>query len=226
MLKVLRKQKNMKVILWAICVIIIVTFVFFGISSGPRRNSSQPKYAGTLFGKKVAFDDFVKSYRACRQQAVLLYGKDLPKIIDMLNLEEQAWQRLILLKEVKKRKIRVADKEVVERILLIFGQNGKVDEEWYKIVLERLFNTTPRAFEEDTRQSLQIGKLVEVISAGITLSGEELLNKYKDENEKVKASYVLIEPAIFMGAVTADEEEIKGFFQKNKELFKTRPRVN
>ncbi|MCK5306415.1 MAG: peptidyl-prolyl cis-trans isomerase [Candidatus Omnitrophica bacterium] len=226
MLKVLRKQKNMKVILWAICIIIIVTFVFFGISSGPPRNSSQPKYAGTLFGKKVAFDDFVKSYRACQHQAALLYGKDLPKVIDMLNLEEQAWQRLLLLREAKKRKIRVADKEVVERIILLFGENGKVNEEWYKIVLERSFNTTPRAFEEETRQGLQIGKLVQVISAGITLSGEELLNQYKNENEKVKAGYVLIEPAIFIDAVTADEEKIEGFYQKNKELFKTQPGVN
>ena len=226
MLSILRKKKNMRVILWIICVIIIVTFVFFGMRTPNLNRGSSSRYAGIAFGRKISNEDYAKSYKACYNQALMLYGNELPKAIERLNLKTQAWERIILIKEANNQHIGTSDDKVRDRIVAIFGGPENFDKEKYEIILANYFNTSPRAFEEEIRDSLKISMLLEAITSNITTSDEEVLEMYKMENEKVNVIYIAVEPAGFVDTITPGDSALEIYYNENKDLFKTQPKIN
>ncbi len=226
MLNVLRKKENMRVILWVICVIIIVSFVFFGMRTPSMGQGPASQYAGVIYGKKISNEDYAKSYKACYNQALMLYGTDLPKVVERLNLKTQAWERIILIKEANNQKIAVADDEVKNKIITIFGGAENFNKERYDDILAQYFNTSPRAFEEEIRNSLKISNLLETITNNISVSDEEILKMYKEENEKAKVAYIAIEPASFMDTISPSDADLESYYNENKDLFKTQPQIN
>lgn len=226
MLNILRKKENMRVILWFICVIIIVTFVFFGMRTPNINRGPSSQYAGIAFGKKISNEDYAKSYKACYNQALMLYGNELPKAIEHLNLKMQTWERIILTKEANNQHIAISDDKVRNRIIAIFGGPEDFDKEKYEVILANYFNTSPRAFEEEIRDSLKISKLLETVTSNIIISDEEILEMYKMENEKVKVAYIAVEPASFVDTITPSDSALKAYYNENKDLFKTQPKIN
>lgn len=229
MLKFLRKKQNIKIGLWIISIIIIVTFVFWGAKTSVQEGKKRPNYAGTIKGKKVGMEIYAQSYRACYNQALMQYGQEeLAKIIEYLNLDEQAWNRIILLKEAERRKIKTTNEEVIETIkgLEVFQEEGKFDQKRYEAIITRYLKSNPRMFEEDMRQSTTISKLIEEVIGNINLSGDELIKMYKEENEELKTAYILFEPENFKDQVEPKDKEIEKYYNENKEEFKTNPQVN
>jgi peptidyl-prolyl cis-trans isomerase D len=226
MLNILRKKENMRAILWIICVIIIVTFVFFGVRTPFFGQGSQSGYAGTVYGKKISTEDFAKSYKACYNQALMLYGNNLPKVKDRLNLEAQAWERIILLRQAEEQGINANDEEIRSRIIEIFGGSEKFDKEIYESALVNYFNTSARAFEEQIRNTLKISKLINEITSDITISDDEVLEMYRKENEKIKVEYILIKPESFIDKIKPTDSDLINFYKENKQAFKTQPKIN
>ena len=159
MLKQLRQKKVMKKVLWGLAIIIIPAFVLWG-AGGFRE---QGKYAGMVFGKRITFDEYKESYNAVRSLALLTHGSDFHKVRDTLRLEETAWDRLILVKEAERKKIKVADEEVIARIAALTLFQTKecfFNQKSYAMILGNVLRTTPRRFEEEMRESLMIERLM------------------------------------------------------------------
>ena len=141
MLRQLRKRKTMKRILWTLAILIIPPFVFWGAGSALRSREKGPTYAGIIFGKKISFEEYASALEATKHQAMMMYGAKLDEIYEALHLEQQAWERLILLKEARKRRIRVSDNEVIEIIqrFPFFQSRGRFDERAYDLILRQIF---------------------------------------------------------------------------------------
>src|SRR3989344_2096800 len=108
MLKTLRKKGVAKKVLWFTAIIIILSFGVFG-TANYYQGGNESSHAGRIFGKKITFDEFQESFLHARNQAILRYGDNFDKIAPMLDLDSEAWDRLILLQEAKKRRIKVLD---------------------------------------------------------------------------------------------------------------------
>ena len=221
MLKILRKKGVAKRICWSIVIIIIIAFGFAGkayLLSGRKHTN----YAGTIFGKKIAFNDYAKAYHAVNIQEMLKYGDNFDKIKPFLNLEAAAWDRLILLHEANIAKINVSDEEVIDEIKKypFFQRNGKFDNDLYKRILLRYFRIKPREFEESIRQTLMMRKLYEQKTAGTSISEQEIFNTYKRRNEKVQVNYVLIPTKAFLNKATFNEKKAHEYFKNHKNEFK------
>ena len=115
MLKFLRKRKIVKKIMWLVALFVIPAFVWWGAGSASKEKRG-PTYAGLLFGKKVSFEEYYASFQACRIQARMVYGENFHRLEKILNLNQQAWNRLILLKEAKRRRITAGNKEIINEI--------------------------------------------------------------------------------------------------------------
>lgn len=228
MLNFLRKKSTMKIILWIIVVVVVVSFVFWGFGRNVSGPSRRYKYAGIMYGKRVPIDEYAASYEAVYRQALLTYGNNLPKIIDSLNIQQQAWDRLLLIHEADRQGIKVTDKEVVETIrsIPLFQEDGTFSQERYELILNKYLKTQPRHYEEEIRNGLKISELIEGILDKVDLSDQELLQRYKEENEKVKVSYALIEANNYKDKINPSEEELQAFYRKNQEAFRTPPMVN
>ena len=226
MLQFLRKRENVKKIMWGLAILIIPAFVLWGAGSNIR--SGGPKYAGHVFGKKISFQEYRTALLACRNRALLIYGEEFNKVVDFLDLEREAWEWLVLLYQAKKEKIKVSDKQVIDFIKTIpfFQKEGSFNKERYGALLDYVFHLEPRDFEEQVREMLKIDELKNKITDKISLADEEIEEVYKNQNEKAKAFYVLIEPQKFQEQVHPAHKELEDYYQNHKTEFKNPEQVN
>lgn len=222
MLKQMRE--NSRIFLYILIVAFIAWLAFDAINSAQRN-----PYAGSIFGKKILISDYQKAFLAARTKALLTYGDKIRDVQKDLNLEDDAWDRLILLAEAKKQKIRADDREVVDFIKgigIFHDKNGKFSNSTYEQILRYSLGLTPVEFEEQVRGDLAIQKLIERQNQNVVLTDEEVLREYKFANEKAKAGYILFKAEDYLSQATCTEDEVKSYFEKNKDAFKIPEQVS
>ena len=205
--------------------ILIVAFIGLYAVSGHETNPP----AGKIFGRKVLVSDFQKAYNGARTLLIMRYG-ELPrdtKIEPMI--EDEAWNRLIMLYEAKKEHIKVSDKEIVEYVKGISAFNdksGRFSKRQYEEILKYSFGLTPSEFEQQVKENLMMEKVVDKQGQDIKLTDDDVLREYKFLNEKVKADYILFKTADYLPQITVTEDETKAYFEKSKDAFKIPEKVN
>jgi len=226
MLKVLRRKGVNKAILWGVAIVIILSFGVFGTA---YRLDNSVNSAGVLYGHNVSIKDFQQAYLDARDQAIRLYGDEFFKKGSRLDLEQEAWDRLILLKEAQKRNIRVSDQDVVAAIASIpfFQRNGQFDQTLYEEIVQdpRVFDRSTHDFEEGIRKQLIIQKLVGAVAPEIALNDTQLKKEYQKLNEKITLQYVLFNASDFAKNSSASDDEIKAFYEQHQDQFRTAPTI-
>src|SRR5258708_2888998 len=192
MLEILRKKGVNKTVLWIIAVVIILSFGVFGTA---YRIDNIVNSAGTLYGHSVSNKEFQQAYSDARDQAIRIYGDEFFKNGNRIDLEQETWDRLILLKEAQKRDIQVNDQEVVAFIaaLPFFQRNGQFDQTLYKEIVQNrsVFDRSTHEFEEGIRKQLIIKRLIDAVAPDVVLSDADLKKEYQKRNEKITLEYVL-----------------------------------
>jgi len=221
MLKKLREKKTAKKIWIILAILIVPAFVLWGFG-GAFRSRGESAYVGKIFGRNIFILEFKDAADAVRNQAIMQFGDNLSELKKYLNLESQAWERLILLAEAKKRKINVSDREVIEAIegYAFFQRKGQFDNRTYSDMLRYVFRTQPRIFEEQTRQNLMLLKLYKQATDGVTLTEGDIKKEYQKANEEISLNYIASLPPNFAKDISPSEEEIKDYFAKNTLEFK------
>jgi peptidyl-prolyl cis-trans isomerase D len=150
------------------------------------------------------------------------YG-DNPMILNYLT--QQAGQRLvqqqILLSEADKLGISANNDDVKK--YLQTGQmgetlfpNGKfIGEAAYTNLVNTRANMTVPDFEESIRQSIIIQRLEAFVTAGVSVSDQEVRASYLKENVKIKFDYAVISGDDLKKTINPSDTELQAFFQKN-----------
>ena len=226
MLEVLRKKGVNKTILWIIAIVIILSFGVFGTA---YRLDNTVNSAGTIFGHNVSTKDFQQAYSDARDQAIRIYGDEFFKNGNRLDLEQETWDRLILLKEAQKRDIRASDQEVVTYIASFpfFQKKGQFDQTLYVEIVQNqnVFDRSTHDFEEGVRKQIIIKKMLDAVAPETVLSDAELKKEYQKRNEKITLEYVLFKASDFAKKASAGEDEIKTFYEQHKEQFRLPPTI-
>jgi len=76
-----------------------------------------------------------------------------------------------------------------------------------------------KAFEESIRDDLSANKLRAFLTSGVNVSEEEVLKEYQQKNSKFDLSYVTINTPDVAKSITPTEEELKAYFEQNKQNF-------
>lgn len=227
MLKLLRKKGFAKKVLWFIAIIIILSFGLFG-TAYLVTNKKPVDYAGTILGKKVSAEEFGKAYQAVYAQALIRFGDKFSEISRFLDLETETWDRLILLREAAKRKIKASDEEVVQAIeqYAFFQRDGHFDPLLYNDILRYAFRVSARDFEEGIRDNLKFITLFQQITSPVAVTDKEALEAFRRENEKIQASYILVTPEQFQKDVSFNDEEAQDYYTQNKNEFIVPPTIS
>ena len=226
MLKILRKKGFAKKVIWVVAIVIIISFGFFGTAyllTGKGRTG----YAGKIFGKKISFDDFNKVYQNARIQAIRQYGYNLDKVAHLLNLEAQTWDRLILLHEAEKRKIKVSNDKIIQSIKAdpSFQRDGRFDVLLYNSILRNL-RIRARDYEENVRDHLKIAELYKQTTSSVTIAEKDIFEEYEKRNEKIQISYVFVSPESFKEDVSVNASQIQQYYEDNKSDFFMPPTID
>jgi peptidyl-prolyl cis-trans isomerase D len=226
MLEILRRKGVNKTILWIIAIIIILSFGVFGTA---YRLDNTVNSAGTLWGHNVSIKDFQQAYLDARDQAIRIYGDEFFKNGNKLDLEQETWDRLILLKEAQKRNIEATDKEVVAYIASFpfFQRSGQFDQTLYEEIVQNhgVFDRSTHDFEEGVRKQIIIKKLLDAVAPEKVLNDAELKKEYQKRNEKITLEYVLFNASDFAKNAIGSDDEIKTFYGQHKEQFRMPPTI-
>ena len=222
MLRILRNKKTAKKIWIGLAIIIIPAFTLWGFTEGLRsRQETAP--VGRIFGKNVSSLEFKKSLAAAKTAAIMQFGDQFPEVEKYLNLEAQAWERLILLQEAKRRKLSISDQEVVESIQKTpYFQNKSIfDNKTYAGILRYAFRLQPRTFEEQMRQNLILAKLYNQITDGVKIiEDSQIRQEWVKTNEELSIYYIASLFAEFAKKIKPSDKEIFAYYDKNKDTFK------
>ena len=121
----------------------------------------------------------------------------------------------------------MSDEELINHIQNISGfhRDNKFNHELYNNYI-RFNRTTPREFEEDQRETLLMAKVEQLIKDNVKISEAEMLEAFKEEEEKVKFDYFVFPENFFISEEPVTEEEKKAFYETYKTRFEIPEQVN
>jgi peptidyl-prolyl cis-trans isomerase D len=222
MLRLMRKHAGnwlIKLLLGAI----VIVFIFWGVGSFRSERGGR---VALVNGDQITLDEYRNTYNNLIEQLRTRFGNKLDdKMIETLQVKKQALNSLInnrlLIQEAQKLKFRVSKKELADAIFRIpaFQRAGVFDRYLYENVLDRL-RMTPESFEAAQKDQMMIEKLRTLVTSSAKVSDQEVREWYDWLNASVDIEYILFDPSRYKN-VQSSEEEIKSFYEKNKENYKT-----
>jgi len=224
MLTILRKHAT-SWMLKGILLLVAVTFISWGGYSFFR--DKKLDYAARVNGVVIHIKDYQEAFQGILKRYREAMGPALTdKMIEELRIRENVLEELIsrtlILQEADRLGLRVSDEELRMAIESFpsFQVNGQFDHRLYERFL-RLNRMTSEDFERMQRENLLYTKTVNLVRLnGAKVSEEEVLETYLYENEKINLRFVKISPSAFRGQVSANEVEIKDYYQKQQEEFR------
>ncbi|UCE22027.1 MAG: SurA N-terminal domain-containing protein, partial [Candidatus Aminicenantes bacterium] len=221
-----RNVKSLAPFLWLVIVAFIITIFAVWGGAGRLGAGRTSNTIARVKGEKISADYYFQNL-AQRLEMMKNQFKEINKnLIQQLNIPqqvlEQIIQQYILIQKAKELGITVSDEELREKITNypVFQVDGKfVGFDQYKRILE--WNRIPISeFEEGIRKEVVIEKLIKILTAGITITPEELWENFKKKNESVKMEYIIAESDKIELEKEPSSSEAQDYFNENKEKYK------
>ncbi len=224
MLKTMRKNiKALAPTLW----IVIATFIIsiFAIWGGAGRlgEKAQEDTIAFLGRDRIATETYYQTLRN-RLESLQKEFRGLNKsFIQQLNIPQQVLEQMVqqklLAREAQEMGITASDQEIRDRIVSLFQREGKfIGYEEYRRILD--YNRISISeFERGLKEEIALNKVIQVLTAGITATPEELWENYRKQNETAKIEYLLLEESKVSYEQELEAADVQVHFEKNKERY-------
>lgn len=223
MLDFLRKRKRSWIITFLLGLIIIVFIAFYG---GSKYQSQGAPDVAEVNGEVIGEREFALRYqKTLERYRELLKGSLTPEMLKSLNLKSAVLEEMIrnrlALREARALGLTVSDDELMDTIAQVreFQVGGRFNKERY-LQLLRANRLTPAEFEEEQREQLTIQRLYGVILDSTRISDAEVRERYRLEQEKINLQFLRLQVSDALSEVKLSEEDIKQFYDRNKEMLK------
>ncbi len=134
---------------------------------------------------------------------------------------QQLVQQQILLDEAEKLGIHVTNDDLLRYLHTgsagqVLFPNGKfIGNEQYAALIENRFNTSVADFESNVKNDIAIRRLEALITAGVTVSDQEVRDAYLKNNVKIKFDYAVISSDDLRKQINPSDAELESFFKQN-----------
>lgn len=233
MLDLMRKKKE-TVVIKAIFILIVLSFIgtiFLVWGKGEEGFGRSSGYAAKVDRTVIGYDSYQNSYQRLREVYQQILGPGFtPETEKELGLPQQAIDRLIdnvlIAKAAKGMGVTVTKDDVAAAIAAMpaFQHNGSFDYDLYQQTL-RASRITANDFEESQKHDLLISKTRAAVMEKITVSDDELLKQFHQENDRVELDYITFAAADLLAGISVNDEELEEFLQKNPASFKTAEKI-
>ena len=221
--KLIRSKAFRERVTWGVALVLIFPFLLFFHSSFVARHAGQGGIAGTLFGKPVPWEQFERQSRWARRQLEQESGRPPERVVNQL-----AWERLLVLAQAKRERVRTPDIEVARVIhqLPQFQADGRFQPDRYRRFLGAL-GASPQDFEGMIREDLVIQRLMERVKASVVVTEQELEDAYRAAHERARASLVVIEPTALVAAIApkVTDDDVQAAYEAQRESLRVPERI-
>ena len=164
-----------------------------------------------------------------RQQLQQQRYPDSPMILNLFEdrVGKQMIQAQVLLTEAEKLGIHATDDDVIQFLHKgQFGErlfpNGKfIGQDAYTNLIAQRFNLSVKDFEDDVKHDIEIRRLQALITAGVTVSDQEVKAEYLKENIQIKFDYAVLTADDVSKEINPSDADLEAFFKKNAARFAT-----
>ncbi len=223
MLDFLRKRKRNWIITFLLGLIIVVFIAFYG---GSKYQSQGAPDVAEVNGDVISQRDFALKYqKTLERYREMLKGSLTPEMLKSLNLKSAVLEEMInsrlVLQEAHALGLTASDEELMDAIGQVreFQVAGRFNKERY-VQLLRANRLAPGEFEEEQREQLTIQRLYGVILDSTRITDADVRERYRLEQEKINLQYVRLPVSDAIPEVKLSEDDIKQFYERNKELLK------
>ncbi|HNS33555.1 MAG TPA: SurA N-terminal domain-containing protein, partial [bacterium] len=158
----------MKIILWAVAILIIPGFLIWGVGLGGGNKGAN--YAATVNREPIILRDYYKSLGDMEQRYREMFGEGAEGFLKNINMEKIVLDNMIrerlLLQQARKKRIKVPNNEVIEAIKsdpVFKDEKGAFDQKKYKEIITAYPTEELRKIEDDIRKRIMLDKLKELV---------------------------------------------------------------
>jgi peptidyl-prolyl cis-trans isomerase D len=216
-------RKNVKSLaptLWiVIAAFVVAIFAVWG-GAGRLGEKARSEVIATMGNERISMEDYFLTLRQ-RLEAMQREFKELNKqFIQQLNIPQQVLEQMIqqslLAQKAREMGITASDQEVRDKITSLFQRDGKfVGFQEYRQIIE--YNRTSLAeFESGLKKELILNKLVRLLTAGITVTPEELWENYRKQNESAKIEFAVLAESKITDLPAPGQAEIQAYFENHQ----------
>lgn len=230
MLDLFRRRKGgLKWVLWLVILVLGAGMLLFFVQTpGGMGVGIGSQNVAVVAGNSINVNQYRRLYNQIYQSYQQMYPLDQgnAEILRQLGLADQALDQLISEYAIgygaESMGIEATREEVTKYIttLPLFQEDGRfIGTERYIQILQA--NNLPAAeYEDGIRREIVRTKLLSVVTDGIRATPKEVRQEFLDRNQGVKIRYVAIDPHE-VAPETVDEEDLKSYFEEQKENYRT-----
>lgn len=146
-----------------------------------------------------------------------------PMILNFFTAQvgQQLVQQQVLLQEAEKLGIRATDEDVRQYLHTgptgeVLFPNGKfIGNDQYAAIIAQRLNMSVKDFEQSVKTDIIVRRLQAYITAGVTVSDQEVREAYRRQNVKIKFDYAVISADDLRKTINPPDSELEAFFKKN-----------
>lgn len=214
---------------------LFVLFMVISDSNVLEALGGKTNNVGSVNGDDISYQEFVNAVDQQRENQKKQSGKDVDEE-NLDQLRDQVWEAVVTQKliadQIKKFGITVTDDEVRE---IILGENppeflkqnfidstGQFNRQIYE---QALFDPRNKQAllqaEEYVRQNRLNEKLQSLLLASVNISEADIMNHFIEQNQKIKAEYVLTDLSIYPDSIVKlDESDLKKYYNEHLDKYK------
>ncbi len=210
-------QKGKKILLSVVLGVVALSMLLYlipgaGSSLGGTTNDQVVAEIGTEQVTVAQVETQVRNITQGRQLSPDVVSAILPQIV------EQTITDRALAYEAKRLGFEVTDGELANTIRSI-GQIGSMSPQQYQMFIEQQQNQTVPDFEANVRLGLLSQDILKIAMEGAFVSPAEVEGEFRKRNDMAKVEYIAFDPAKLADQVKPTDQELKDYFDKNKNLF-------
>lgn len=222
-LKNLSQSKTaVRIFLGGILVLISGAMVLTMAPISPLGNSTtgSADAIATVGGQNITAVDVRQQYdQQTRGQTVppVLQGLYMRQILDQL-----VFKRLLDM-EADRLGIQITPEETTARIRQLiptaFVGGNWIGAERYAQEVQVRTGMSVAQFEDEVRTSVLMEKFKDLVTDGISVSPQEIEQRYRWQNEKVQLDYVAVKPSDLESTINPSDAELSAYFAKNQSKY-------
>ena len=223
MLKVFRQRKAFLIRALFVAIVGSISLVFviqmvpgLGVGAG---FSSNPDVLAQVDEREVTRTDVENEYQ---RRAQAMGDSELFRTLIRERAIKDLIQERVIEYEATRLGIRVPPEEVAVRLREspTFYPNGKfVGTEAYRNIIQNQFRMSVPEFEQMVARRTQASRLFTWVTGGLTVSPAEVAMAYRRRSEMAQIEYVLVPADELAGRLRPSEEELRAYFEKQKDRY-------
>jgi peptidyl-prolyl cis-trans isomerase D len=139
----------------------------------------------------------------------------------------QLVQEQVLLQVADKMGIRASKADVRQYLQsgptgqVLFPDGNFIGEAAYANMISQRLNMSVTDFEESIRKEIVIHRLQSLITAGVTVSPQDVRDAYRKQNIKIKFDYAIISSSDLLKTINPSDSDLEAFFKQNAARYAT-----